>query len=173
MCFLSNLEARELAIIRFLRIGYKIGGRVVDMLTDDAVRTVMNNARRVGGEAHKYKGFLRFSEYNGGLVAVIEPINFVLPLFSPHLCDRLPSEQLMIYDKSHKHIFIYQNGERHLFPLENLELPPVEAEERIYRELWRQFYKTIGIEGRLNHKQRMNMMPKRYWGQMTEFMYGD
>ena len=37
------------------------------------------------------------------------------------------------------------------------------------RELWKLFFKTIEIEGRHNPRCQMTMMPKRYWGCMTEF----
>jgi len=167
-CYLSNIDNRELVILHFLRLGYRVGAKVVDMLANEVVHIITKASRRVGGEAHAYKGLLRFSEYNGALVAVIEPVTFVLPLLAQHFCDRFPSEQLMIYDKTHKHIFVYQNNERHLFPLEKLELPPADADEEMYRALWRRFYETIAIEGRINPKLRMGNMPKRYWAQLTE-----
>ena len=170
LCYLSRMESRELTILRFLRMGYKIGPSVTNMLADDTVRAITKTAQNVGGEGHFYKEFLRFSEYNGALVATIEPKNFVLPLVAPHFCDRFPSEQFLIYDKSHKCAFIYQNGEKSFTALEHLELPEVSAEEEQYRALWKRFYNTIAIEGRINPKLRMNHMPKRYWAQMTEFM---
>jgi len=169
-CYLSYMEGREIAILRFLRMGYKVGASVTDMLADDTVRTITRAAQNVQRESHRYKGFLRFSEYNGGLVAIIEPKNFVLPILIPHFCDRFQSEHFMIYDKKHKYIFVYQNKEMNLFPLEHLELPEVCEDEEKYRMLWKQFYNTIAIEGRKNPKLRMNNMPKRYWTHMTEFM---
>ena len=42
-----------------------------------------------------------------------------------------------------------------------------------YRRLWKQFYKTIAIEGRNNPRCRRTLMPQRYWGQMTEFDQSD
>ena len=170
LCYFSHMENREMAILRFLRMGYKIGSTVTNMLAHDVVRTVTKCAQNVSSESHFYKEFLRFSEYNGALVAIIEPKNFVLPMTAPHFCDRFPSEQFLIYDKTNKYAFVYQNGERNLIPLEHLELPETEAEEEKYRALWKQFYNTIAIEGRFNPKVRMGHMPKRYWGQMTEFL---
>ena len=170
LCYLSGMDERELAILRFLRLGYKVGPPVTNMLANDAVSTVTKSAKNVQGEGHFFKEFLRFSEYNGALVAIIEPKNFVLPLVAPHFCDRFPSEQFLIYDKSHKCAFIYQNGEKSLSTLEDLELPEVGEEEEKYRALWKQFYNTIAIEGRINPKRRMGNMPKRYWSQLTEFM---
>ena len=170
ICYLSRMEDRELAILRFLRLGYKVGSPVTNMLANDVVRTITKSTQNVQGEAHFYKGFLRFSEYDGALVAIIEPKNFVLPLVAPHFSDRFPCEQFLIYDKSHGYAFIHQYGEKTLAALEHLELPEVGEEEAKYRALWKRFYNTIAIEGRNNPKLRMNHMPKRYWAHMTEFM---
>jgi len=169
LCYLSQDIGRELIILSFLRTGYKVGSSITDMLAHDAVYPIIKISQGVQREGHFYKEFLRFSEYNGALVAIIEPKNFVLPITAPHFCDRFPSEQFLIYDKSHKYAFFYQNGESKLFPLEHLELPETSTEEEKYRALWKRFYDTIAIEGRINPKLRMGNMPKRYWKHMTEF----
>ena len=170
LCYLSHMEEREVKLLRFLRKGYKIGPRICNMLADDTVSQITKAAQNVQSEAHFYREFIRFSEYNGALLAIIEPKNFVLPLTSPHFCDRFPSEQFLIYDKTNKYAFVYQNGQRELFPLDHLEIPEADATEKQYRALWKQFYNTIAIEGRINPKRRMGNMPKRYWAQLTEFM---
>jgi len=170
LCYLSQDKNRENIVLNFLRLGYKVGSKVMDMLSHDTMRAIIKCAKSVGREAHLYKGFLRFSEHNGALVAIIEPQTFVLPMIIPHFCDRLSGEIFMIYDKTNKHIFIHQNGETNLMPLEHLELPPADETERNYRALWRRFYNTIAIEGRINPKLRMNLMPKKYWKHMTEFI---
>ena len=170
LCYFSHMPQRELTVLQFLRMGYKIGPPVVNMLSHDTVRAITKGAQNVLSEGHFYKEFLRFSEYNGTLVAVIEPKNFVLPITSPHFCDRFPSEQFLIYDKTHKCAFVYQNGEKAIVPLEHLELPQADVAEKQYRALWKTFYHTIAIEGRINPKLRMGNMPKRYWSHMTEFM---
>ena len=169
MCYYSNMECREIAILNFLRMGYKTGSKITSMLSHDTVRPIIKNAQNVQRESHFFKEFLRFSDYDGSLVAIIEPKNFVLPMVYPHFCDRFPSEQFLIYDKSNKYAFAYYNGKKSLFPLEHLELPVAGEEEILYRTLWRKFYDTIAIEGRINPKLRMGNMPKRYWTHMTEF----
>jgi len=170
VCYLSNMENKEITILYFLRMGYQVGRSVTNMLAHDVVRAITKSAQNVQSESHFYREFLRFSEYNGALVAIIEPKNFVLPIIAPHYCDRFPSEQFLIYDKTHRYAFVYQNGERNLIPLEHLELPEADAEEAQYRALWKRFYNTIAIEGRINPKRRMGHMPKRYWAQLTELM---
>ena len=170
LCNFSKMENREIAILNFLRLGYKIGAPVTDMLADDTVRTITKTAQNVSRESVYYKEFLRFSDYNGALVAIIEPKNFVLPMIVDHYCDRFPSEKFLIYDESHKYAIVYQNGSSAIMPLENLELPEACAKEEKYRALWKSFYDTIAIEGRINPKLRMNNMPKRYWKHLTEFI---
>jgi len=170
MCYLSNTSERELAILNFLRMGYKIGGGVVDMLAHDTVRPITKAARNVGGEAHLFKGFLRFSDFGGTLAAVFEPKNFILPLIAPHFCDRLANEDFLIYDKNHNYVFTQQKGKKQLLPLEHFELPEACETEKAYRQLWKQFYNTIAIEGRINPKLQQGMMPKRYRTHMTEFL---
>jgi len=168
LCYYSILENREIHILNFLRLGYKIGSTVTNMLADDTVRTIVKTAKNVGGESHFYKEFLRFSEYNGTLVAIIEPKNFVLPMIVHHYCDRFPGEQFLIYDETHKYALIYQKGESAIVQLEHFEVPEACDKEEKYRELWKRFYDTIAIESRINPKLRMNNMPKRYWKHLTE-----
>ena len=55
------------------------------------------------------------------------------------------------------------------FLTDSLELPEAGAEERRYQDLWRRFYDTIAVEGRINPQLRRGNMPMRYWPNMTEF----
>lgn len=167
--FLTCTPDKELLIYHFLRLGFNVGSQVMTMLTDDTVHTLQKAVRHLTSESHKFKGFVRFSVYGEVLVAVIEPKNFVLPLLSLHFCDRYQNESFMIYDKSHSMALIYQSKKAELMFVDELTLPDVESTEAEYRQLWQQFYKTIAIEGRTNPRCRMNLMPKRYWGQLTEF----
>ena len=169
MCYYSNTQNREIIILNFLRLGYKTGAKVTNMLADDTVKAISEIARSVSRESMYYHEFIRFSDYNGALVAIIEPKNFVLPMIVNHFCDRFPSENFLIYDETNKHAAVYQNGERALIPLDHLEVPKACEKEEKYRALWKQFYNTIAIEGRINPKLRMNNMPKRYWKHLTEF----
>ena len=171
--FLTCAPDKELLILRFLRLGFKFGSKVMTMLTDDTVCSLQKAVRHLTSESHKFKGFVRFSVYGEVLVAVIEPKNFVLPLLSLHFCDRFRNEEFMIYDKTHTMALIYRSQKAELMFVEELTLPEVDATEIEYRRLWKQFYQTIAIEGRINPRRRRTMMPKRYWGQLTELDESD
>lgn len=166
--FLTCTPRKELLIYHFLRLGFKYGSKVMSMLTDDTVCSLQKAVHHLTSESHKFKGFVRFSVYGDVPVAIIKPKNFVLPLLSSHFCDRFRNEAFMIYDKTHSMALIYQAQKAELIFIEELTLPEIDSTESEYRRLWKQFYKTIAIEGRNNPRCRMNLMPKRYWGQMTE-----
>ncbi|SHN71787.1 TIGR03915 family putative DNA repair protein [Desulfitobacterium chlororespirans] len=167
--FLTCTPQKERLIFLFLRLGYKLGGKVMGMLTDDNVHALQKAVRNLTNESHRYKGFVRFSVYNEALVAVIEPENFVLPLLAYHFSNRYPNEVFMIFDKTHKAALIHQAGRVEIVDVEEWELPEPEEKEVEYRRLWQQFYKTIAIASRDNPRCRMNFMPKRFWKHLTEF----
>lgn len=167
--FLTYLPQKELAILRFLRLGYQRGPAVMQMLADETVNILFKAVRHLERESHLFKGFVRFSVINHVLVAEIEPKNFVLPLLVQHFCERFPEEKFLIHDRNHGMALVYQPYKPLVIPVEELELPEPDQEEQAYRELWRVFYDTIAIQGRYNPQCRMNHMPKRYWKYLTEF----
>lgn len=169
LCFLSNVQEKELLIYRFIGLCYQHGNKVQTMLTDDTVHAINKAVRFVLNERHLIVEFLRFTEREGSLISTVAPKNFVLPLLSEHFCNRFPEENFLIYDKTHGMALVYQPYKAQIIPVENLLLPPPDAAEREYSRLWKQYYKAIAIESRYNPKCRMNHMPKRYWAYMTEF----
>ena len=67
--------------------------KIMEHLSHPMVEKVFELSRAAGGEAHNYKGFLRFRELeNGVLYAAIRPKAQVLPCLAPHFADRLPKE---------------------------------------------------------------------------------
>lgn len=169
MTYYSDRFEKELKITEFLRYAFSVGPRAASQLTHPLVSPVHEAARAVSNEAAQYNEFIRFSEYNGVLVSEIEPKAFVLPLIIGHFRDRLPSENFLIYDKTHKYALLYSKGRHEIAQLDDLELPRADSEELRFRALWRMFYDTIAVEGRTNQKCRMGHLPKRFWSHMTEF----
>ena len=167
--YLTCMAAKELAVLRFLRLGFKVGSGVTDMLAEDAVNGLVKAVRSLNGEAHLLTGFIRFSDYRGKMAAVISPKNTVLPIIAGHFCDRYASESFIIYDDVHNMALCYHNGKCELMNIKDFTLPAVSNDEIKYRALWKKFYDTIGIKERYNPKCRMSHMPKRYWKHMTEF----
>jgi len=166
--FLSCMKERELALLRFLLLGYNEGSKVTRQLGRAEIAPLLAAEKHLLGECHLLQGFVRFSDYGGALAATITPKNFVLPYIARHFINRFSDENFIIYDKTHKAALIFENKKQKIIPLEEVEFPRVSQEEESYRELWKRFYDTVAIEARYNPRCRMTNMPKRYWENMTE-----
>lgn len=168
-CFLSFREDKEYRILRFLDLAYAEGPRVLALLGHPDVAPLYAMQKNIGRETEKLMGFIRFEESGGMLGAVIHPKNYVLPLLRAHFCARYPEEDFLIYDASHRAVLLYRDRRASLTDLaEPLSLPPPDARESYYQQLWQQFYKTLEIRPRRNEVCRRTLCPKRYWADMTE-----
>ena len=166
--FLTCMEGKELALVRFLALGFREGARVTSFLADPLVSPLMEAEQHLLGEAHLLSGFLRFEDTGGRLVAAISPKNFVLPLLAPHFADRYAEEAFLICDRTHRVALVYANGQAQLVEAEDGLISAPSQTELYYQQLWKRFYKTVAIKGRENPLCRRTHMPKRYWGNMAE-----
>lgn len=167
--FYSCMPGRESCLLSFLRMGYRIGPRVLSHLTDPAINALFQAVRHAKNEAHLLSGFIRLSEHNGMLAGVIEPKNRALYLIAPHFADRFRTNPVFIYDKTHRQALFAHEGQWRIFPLADFEPAQPDAAEMRMRALWRTFYDTVAIEGRRNETCRRTHLPLRYRGNMTEF----
>lgn len=168
--FLTCLEEKEMHLLRFIRLGFEQGSKVMGLVADSRVDILLKAVNYIKREQHLYKGFVRFSDIDNVLVAEIEPKNFVLPLIAIHFAERFSGETFMIYDKTNKAALLYKGGQKEIVKLDSFTIPEASPQERGYRALWKRFYDTVAVEGRENPRCRMSLMPKRYWGVMTEFL---
>lgn len=108
--FLTCLEEREIHIWRFLEYGFRRGSSVTADLGDDRVDVLRRAVQHLEEEAHKYTGFVRFSDQGGVLVSEIQPKNRVLPLLRVHFTQRLNTEAFVIFDRTHREGLVHQGG---------------------------------------------------------------
>jgi probable DNA metabolism protein len=168
---LTEMPDREKRLLEFLHLGYRKGAMVMDMLHDDTVAPILSAVTHLGREAHLYLGFVRFTQNEGVLAAVIEPKNRVLPLIAQHFIDRYPNEAFIIFDRTHREALVAQHGRGRVAPLEALDLPDPDDLERAVRALWRRFHGTVGIDPRKNSICQRTHLPLRYRRVMTEFAF--
>ena len=148
--------------------------KIMDHLSHPKVEKVFELSRNVFGEAHSYKGFLRFRELaNGVLYAEIEPKNQILTCLAPHFAERLPVENWMIHDKPHKMFAVHEAGKRWVIfwgeRMDETVFGVVSEREEEYARLWKGFCRTIAIESRTNPRCQLQHLPLRYRERMTEF----
>ncbi len=148
--------------------------KIMDHLGHPKVEKVFELARNVFGEAHSYKGFLRFRELkNGVLYAEITPKNQVLTCLAPHFAERLPVENWMIHDKPHKSFAVHEAGKQWVIvwgeSFDEETFQDVSEKEEKYAKLWTGFCRTIAVESRINPKCQQKNLPYRFRGNMVEF----
>ncbi|WP_251617719.1 TIGR03915 family putative DNA repair protein [Pumilibacter muris] len=167
--YLSELAKIERDVLEYFTLGFSVGEKLYRMLYENCVARVNGAAKYTMNERHRILQFLRFSDSDGLLTAVITSKANVLPLIAGHFEARFPQESFLIYDSSRYVALVCSGGKRAFVPLEEYYQPPPNAEELKYRELFKMFYDTIEIKERHNERCRMNHMPKRFWKNMTEF----
>lgn len=168
--FLSETPDKEMKILAYIHKCFKYGMNVNSHLNDVHVANVQNAALYVVNEAHKLKGFVRFSELEGGILySEISPVNRVLPCLIYHFKSRYPSMPFMINDLTHSECLVYNGRECVIHETTTVPKLNYTENELANRQLWKEFYKTVEIKQRHNEKCRMTNMPKRYWKHLTEF----
>ena len=135
---------------------------------EDAVRQASECIRRVGLEAHRLKGFVRFMECeSGALYAPIAPDHDVSDLLLPYFRARLPNIPFVIHDVRRSKAAVWDGNHTFTAPLARAEIA-LSADEAGWQTLWRQYYASVNIPSRERLKQMKGYMPVRYWKFMPE-----
>ena len=71
--FLTCLPDKEMAIYRFIVKFYREGAPLLSRLSDDTYLPLLKAVRQLSGEVEQFRGFTRFSDFDGVLGAEIEP----------------------------------------------------------------------------------------------------
>jgi probable DNA metabolism protein len=168
--FLSQEPDRATAIYRFIRAAMKHGRAALGHVTHADVEPILKMNLNTGNEVQHLKGFLRFSLMeNGVYFSRISPKNNCLPLLMPHFAERYSDQPFLIFDVAHRLAGVYDLKSWYLVEAEGIALPERAEEEDEWRRMWRRFYSAIAIKERTNRGLRRNLMPKRFWANMTEF----
>ncbi len=168
--YLSTEENKELILYYFYLNYCKYQEKVLMHRNLKCVNRVLKISHYVSQENHKYKGFLRFKELEHSILyAEIEPVNNIIDLLSMHFLQRLKNEFWIIKDVHRGILSIYDKKNYYLLKETEFFISLQESKKnQEFENLWKTFYKTIGIQERKNERCRMNFMPKKYWKYMLE-----
>jgi probable DNA metabolism protein len=168
---LADHRERELIICRFLLLAWQEGKSVGSMLTHPDVAPFWQLGQQVGREAHRYLGFVRFREVNGGrYYADISPEHRILPLVAPHFTARFRDQPWVIHDLNHGEGLVHDPGHPCLLlPLALHHQPESTAGEVMFRELWRSYFRTLAIAERRNLPLQRSKVPLKVRPWLTEF----
>lgn len=167
--YLSSEADKEMKILRYLVLGFRIGARISSLHGDPVVFDMQSIEKRMSVEKERMLQFVRFSVMKGGvLYAEIEPDNDMLELIADHFCDRYREEPFVIHDiRRHKALTAYR-GEWYISPFDGKEVPDLSDDEKLCRELWREYFERIAIRARKNRRCQQHFIPSRYGRHLTE-----
>ena len=147
-------------------------------MLDDTVFDLVQMARRVKREVHRFHGFVRFQKTADGLLfAPVDPDHNILRLMASHFRKRFSGQRWVIYDTRRNFGIYYDTHRVREIVLENhrvdLRSGNVASEVRdmdedFYCRLWQDYYNAVNILERKNHKQMTRSMPRRYWKYLPE-----
>ncbi|MEG0829595.1 MAG: TIGR03915 family putative DNA repair protein [Anaerovoracaceae bacterium] len=168
--YLSTVENKETKILNYARLGFKRGGIISRLHGDPIVFPVQEAEKKVNNEVHRLSGLIRFSLLeNQVLYSPVEPDHDVLELIAEHFCDRFKSEPFIIHDTKRSKALIAYENKWYISTFTKENLPKLAEEEKNYTSLWKVYFKNIAIKERTNPRCQKNMMPVRYWKNLTEF----
>lgn len=154
--------------------------KIMEHLSHPKVEKVFELSRRVGNESHFLVEFIRFRELKSGILyAPITPKCHVLTCVAPHFADRLPLENWMIHDKTHRAFAVHEARKKWVLVQEAYgegqggefeeKFKQMSDKEMEYERLFKSFCKTIAIKERENPVCQRGHLPLWYRPNMVEF----
>ncbi len=138
---------------------------IFDKLNDIDVFNFDRLVSRVQLEAHRFKGFLRFSKTESGIYyAKYYPDSDINTLLLPHFILRYKQMPFIIHDLNHDVVSAYANGKSKTVR-KKLNCLYVEDE---FKKLFKTYYDSVFIKERKNERLMHNYMPKRYHKHLPE-----
>lgn len=169
---LADTPIMELIVYRYLLFAFRQGRRSDGMLTHHAVSSLLKISRQVAREAHRYLGFVRFQQVQGGLYyAAIRPDHRILLLIGQHFAERLPDQAWVIHDLRHQEGLVYDQHTKEwlLLPMERDAKPEPTLQEQRFSGLWQQYFQMLAIPERKNLRLQQGKVPLKVRSCLTEF----
>ncbi|MFZ5986965.1 MAG: TIGR03915 family putative DNA repair protein [Bacillota bacterium] len=167
--YLSELECIDYSIYQYLKLGFKMGKSVDLLLSDERVLSIHSASRKVRGESHRMLGLLRFRKLSGEIYyAPYSPDYNITAMIFPHFVKRLSDQMWVIHDTRRNYAAAYDKNECVLIDLPSEFQYHVNKGDDHYELLWKKYFKSICIKGRINPRLQKQHMPTRYWKYLVE-----
>lgn len=176
--FLCELPDYDITLFRYICRALNSPVSIETDFSDPDVVEVTKMVRRVRYEAMRIRQFLRFQKAaDGTYFALMEPLYNVLSLAVGHFVDRFSSMTFVIYDKRRGYGYYYDGREVHCVTMPEtlphissgrLDESMMDADEKLYQDMWRAYFKAIAIKERMNPRKQRQDMPVRFWKYLTE-----
>lgn len=167
--FLCDDES-EMCLWNYVRNGFRLEKSMYRHQKDLWMWEILIRAHKTGNEAEKFKGILRFSELEGGLLyAQMKPTHHILPLLVSHFKDRLGRENWAIHDLKRQVACYFHDGTLMVGAVEEPRFNlSYDEKEKWIQNLWKGYHMHMAIGERYNPTVQRGFLPKKYWPFLTE-----
>jgi len=167
--FISEWENKELIIYKYLKLGWKLGGDINRLITDESVLNVRIICRKVTSECHRFLGLVRFKLMEGDYYyASLEPDYNIISILALHFSKRLSDQRWVIHDVKRKLACVYDKEGWFVTTIDRPLNTHIVTCEEDFQNLWKLYFKNIAIQNRKNPKLQKQYMPVRYWAHLVE-----
>ena len=168
--YMSSVDRKETKILNYVRLGFVKGSCISLLHGEPIVFAVEEAEKKVNAEVHRLKGLIRFSELgNGVLYSPIDPGHDVVEFLANHFSDRFKNEAFIIHDTGRSKALIAYQEKWYISQFTSDQVGALSEDEKDYRKLWKHYFENMAIKERINPRCQKNMMPVRYWKNLTEF----
>jgi len=178
--FLSEDPEVGTHLHRMVQACLKSGGGITHCYAHDSVRYLDKLSRKVGREAHRFEGLIRFRILEDELqYAPFEPDCNVIGYCARHFKNRLKNTRWILHD-IRRNLAVYWDGQS----LEYIDIDKdfseqvqtggevpehmLSGSEKHYQRLWQLFHTAISNKDRENLALQRQHMPHRYWKYLVE-----
>lgn len=178
MCWISEERGVDMLLFRYICKVFDTCQPIETNFADEDVLGVFRLSKKISQERGHILQFLRFQRTKDDVYfAAIEPLYNVLPFTVDFLKDRFGGQQWLVYDSKRRYGFFYDMKEVRevYFTSEDARLLSgwlsddlLAADELLFQQMWRTYFKATTIRERINPKQQRRMMPVRFWGNLPE-----
>lgn len=177
-CWLSELPDIGSLLFRYIRKAIDAPTSIELNFGDPDVLEISQIWKKVNKERLRVIQFLRFQKASDDtFFAAVTPLYNVLPLGIGHFKDRFADQKWLIYDLKREYGYYYdlkevaevdfETKKAHLLSgILNDELK--HQDEKLFQQLWKEYFKSTAIRERLNFKLHRQNMPVRFWKFLTE-----
>lgn len=178
--FLSEEPAVGGYLFELVKLCLERGGQALQLHTNHAVHSLLNLSRKVGFEAHRLNGILRFRILKDGLqYAPFQSDHNVIGHCAKHFQYRLATRRWILHDTGRDFALYWDKKQLRsveiapdfrLYAARFGELPDnyLTDEELNYQRLWRRFHMSISNTQRENKVLQRRFLPNRYWHFLVE-----
>lgn len=177
-CWLSEQPGADDLLFRYMRKTIDAPLSIEMNFGDTDVLAISKLWKKVGNEQMRVQQFMRFQKTADGIYfGAMEPIYNVFPLTISHFKDRFADQHWIIYDLRRAYGYYYdlKTVEEIRFEEESemlrsgiLSEEVMDKDEKLFQQLWKQYFKSIAIQERKNPKLHRQHLPARFWKYLTE-----